>query len=459
MKLPNRSEYAPLKAALPASYRLGNSFSTPSGTISRKHETGPQGGFADVMLFCVCLCLFVASISLPANAQEVIAPPPEVSTTPPASRQIQSGGSPVSALSGITPMLSREGPLAQWGLVSVRPHLLYRLLYGDGIQSSPGQPVTTAIQQFAPGILFGLGTHWTLDYTPTWTLYSSHAFRNTLDHAVSLLGGTSYGDWTFGFSQGYVSSSPTLVETGQQTRQEIYSTGINASYHLGIRTLLDMAVSQNVRSADTFTSSRDWSTSDWLHYQFSPRLDAAIGLSCGYVNVSAGSDMTYTRPQGQITWKATDKISVNVQGGVENRKFHSGGAGDLNSPVYGASVQYQPVETTRLILGATRDVSASYFENQVIKSTGWNAGLEQRLLQEFYLSVGFAQRKARYVATTNGFTAGRDDQNDSFDVRLRTTFLRRGSIAVLYQINHNSSNFSGYGFSSHQIGLEIGYRF
>ena len=56
-------------------------------------------------------------------------------------------------------------------------------------------------------------------------------------------------------------------------------------------------------------------------------------------------------------------------------------------------------------------------------------------------------------------TAGRDDNMYAFTVALRTTLLRRVTVALLFQNSRNSSNNTGYGFSSHQIGLEIGYRF
>ena len=394
-----------------------------------------------------------------ALAQEVIAPPPAVPTAPRGFRQIKSGATEIIAPSETVSAVPEENPWLEQGLTSVRPHLSYRLLRGDGIQSNLGQPATTTIQSIAPGVLFGLGIHWTLDYTPTWTLYSNHTFRDTVDHAASLQGGYSYGDWSLGISQSYISASPTLIETGQQTRQETYSTEINASRRLGIRTRLEVALSQSVRFADAFTSFRDWSASGWLHDQLSSRLDAAVGLSGGYVNVSAGSDMTYARPQGQLTWQATDKLSMKIRGGIETRSFRTGGEGDMNSPAWGASVQYQPVETTTLALEANRDVTTSYFANQIAKGTGWSASLRQRLLQEFYLSVGAAQRKTDYVATEGTVTAGRDDRNYAVTLRLSTTFLRRGSIAVLYQKSHNSSNSSGYGFSSNQFGLEVGYRF
>jgi hypothetical protein len=65
----------------------------------------------------------------------------------------------------------------QLGPITLHPHLDYQLSYGNGLQSSPGQPHNTIANQVSPGILFDLGEHWTLDYTPTLIYYSSSSFQ------------------------------------------------------------------------------------------------------------------------------------------------------------------------------------------------------------------------------------------------------------------------------------------
>jgi hypothetical protein len=404
------------------------------------------------------MCLFAAAISLNAMAQEGVAPAPVATPLPRDLQQAPVGGTPVVSPLEAGPRAYAENPL-QWGALNVRPHLFYRLLYGDGIQSSPGNQLTTTIHAISPGILFEIGDHWTLDYTPTKTFYSNRAFRDTFDNALQLRGATTFEEWVFGLSGSYVSSTQPLVQTGMQTKQEAWSTTANVGYHMGSRMLLDSSVSHSDQSAEAFTSSREWSTSDWLHYQIAPEWDTALGFAAGTVDVSAGSDMTYTRPQAQIGWRATNKLSFNVQGGLENRKFKSGGASDLSTPTYGASLRFQPVETTTLTFGASRTVSASYFTSQVTRSTGWTASLDQRLLEHLHLAVGIGKQKSSYIATDGTVAAGRDDDINNFNVRLSTTILRKVSIAALYQNSHNSSNLAGYAFSSSQVGLEIGWRF
>jgi predicted porin len=298
-----------------------------------------------------------------------------------------------------------------------------------------------------------------LDYTPTWTFYSNKQFRDTLDHSVVLNGGTAYGDWVLGLSQSYVSSDQPLIETGGQTAQETYSTAITASYRFGRAMSVDLAVNQNFTFTENFTNSREWSTMDWLNYQLWPRFDIGIGVGGGYVDVSPGTDMTYEQYQGRVNWRATDKISFQVHGGLEDRQFLDAGTGDLINPLYGATVQYQPFEATTLSLSANRAVSTSPFQNEVTENTDLSGSLNQRLLERFNLSLGAGYHTRKYIVSAAGFPAGRKDEYYSFNARLSTTFLKRGTIAATYQFSNNSSSVAGYGYSSNQFGFEVGYRY
>jgi hypothetical protein len=408
------------------------------------------------ILFC---CL--PGLNHELKAQDVLAPPPEFSTTPPAVQEYQQQNQlQVFTPAGIVPG-APESPF-QWGPLTLRPHALYRFLYGNGIASAPSNHVSTAIQYFSPGILFGYGRHWTLDYTPTWTFYSSKQFRNTLDHSVRLDGGTTYEDWILGLSQSYVLSSAPLVETGTQTDQETYSTALTASYRFNTEMSMDLAVNQNFRSADQFESSREWTTLDWLNYEFWPRLDAGAGVGFGYVNVDTGSDMTYEQLQGRVRWRATDKISFQLHGGAEDRQFRTGGAADLINPVVGGSIQYQPFDTTRLSLNVDRVVAVSLLttnsQSQVTESTDIMGGLNQRLLGKFYLDLAGGYHTTKYVGSSGGST-GRNDNYYTFNARLSCLFLKRGTASVFYQYTDDSSSQQGFSFSSHQTGVEIGYRF
>ncbi len=359
---------------------------------------------------------------------------------------------------GIAPEFEGIAPY-RWGPVNVSPRILYQYLYGDSIHSAPGEPRNTAVHTIAPGVLFSLPPHWILDYAPTWTLYSDRAFRDRVNHVFSLIGQTDYEDWALRFSQFFASTSSPLVETGAQTSQKVSSTAFNATHSVGTRMLLDMNFSLNARFPENLPLSREWATTDWLHYRMAPDWDGAVGIGVGYVDVSESPNMTFERPQLRVAWTPTEKIGFDLAAGMEVRQFNSSGRGDLKNPIVTGSFHYQPVEATTLTIQTGRRVTTSYFAGQVSENTYVNVSLRQRFLQVLFLSANYSHQKSSYVAASADVIAGRDDSYDSVGLRLSTVVLRRASIAALYRYSRNHSNLSDFGFSSHQVGFEVAYRF
>jgi hypothetical protein len=398
-------------------------------------------------------------LSRAAEMQQAIAPPPQSSAaTEPVWQQTGTNAFQVFAPAGTTPVAGLDEPF-RWGPVTAQPHLLYRFFYATGLPLSPGNQQNTMVQEFSPGVLFDIGNHWTLDYTPTLRFYSNRNFKNEFNNSISLNGGTAYEDWTFGLSQSYVSSDSPDVQTGVQTSQEIYATALTASYAFNSKMSLDMGLYQNLQFTEDFQNSRDWSTMEWLNYQFWPRFNAGIGAGVGYVNVDSGPDQTYEQTSGRINWRATDKISFQINAGVEDRQFLSSGAGALLSPTFGASIQYQPFEVTQISLNANRAVTPSYFQGQVSENTSVSCDLNQRLLEKFYLDLNAAYNDTEYVASESAVSANSDNDYYTLNARLSHPFLKRGTLAIFYQYSGNSSTEPGFTYSGSQVGIEIGYKY
>ena len=356
------------------------------------------------------------------------------------------------------PFSSQDQPF-QWGPVVARPHVSYQYLHGSGIQSTPTNQYTTDIHEVSPGITIDLGTHWALDYTPTLRYYSDNHFKDEFNNAVSLTGNNAYQDWVFGLSQSYESSSSPLVETATQTDREIFLTALSASYAINEKMSLDMDLYQNLLFAANFQSFRDWSTMDWFNYQFWPRFNVGIGAGLGYVNVDAGPDQTYEHLSGRINWRATDKLSFQVNAGFEERQFLGGGAGSLFNPTFGAAIQYQPFEANRISLNANRSVSSSYFQDQVTENTSVSCNLNQRLLGKFYLDLSAGYGVTKYVGSTTSTTVDREDDSPNFSARLSRSILKRGTVSVFYTYSKTSSTAPGYSFNSNQVGFSVRYSY
>jgi hypothetical protein len=426
---------------------------TKNSGIRARLETG------SMRLVCGAVLMGLPACLPAAKAQSVLPFPPGYEAAQTSLRQIPIGGTGLVSTNALVPGITESSPF-RCGPVTLRPSIWYQFLAADGIQSRPGRQVDTIIQTVTPGLLFDIGQHWSLNYSPSWTFYSSREFKDTLNHAASLVGRTSYEDWNLGLSQFYTKTSNPQLETGTQAEQENHVTRLDASYAFNSKLSLDMQLNQIFSMAESSTSFRQWSTMEWLNYQFWPRFTAALGAGGGYVDVDTGFNSTFEQVQGRINWLITDKTSVSVHGGFEERQFLDSGADSLLNPVFGASLQYQPFEFTRLSLDADREVSSSAFRNnEVTESTSITAALNQRLLEKLSLSLSGSYYTTRYVSATTATSTGRTDDYYAFNVRLSCPFLKRGTIAVIYQFMDNSSSETAFTYSSSQIGFEVGYRY
>lgn len=420
---------------------------------AKKRNRKKSAGSASLKI----ILLSLIALARESRAQSVLMPPPNVDATPSAIRNFQTNEISYMRLPSEIDSGELE-PFARLGPVNLRPHILYRALYAQGILSAPGQQQNTVIQEMSPGIFFEIGNHWTLDYTPTWRFYSDNHFRNTLDHDVLLTGGTTYEDWVLGLSQHYFLRSTPLIETGSQTDRELFGTTLTGLHRIDDKWSTDLSLEQTITSARYFVGYRKWSTLDWLDYQFLPRLDVGPGVGFGFVDEDAGTDMTYEEVRGRINWRATDKISLQLHAGFENRQFLATDR-NLVSPLFGVAIHYLPVETTYLALHAERMVTPSYFQDQIEEVSTVGIDLDQRLVERLHLGLGVGYGNATYDASVPGVIPHMENNYYHFNARLNCEILRRGSIALTYDYLNNSSDQPGYSFSSNEIGIELGYRF
>lgn len=407
---------------------------------------------------------FGNAYSQPSSASGNSAVPP---AAPLAGTSQLSGAPPLSSL----PPAGANG-LAHWEFIYLFPHINYQVSYGNSLQSSPGQPANTVINEVSPGILIKLGEHWTLDYTPTLRYYSSRQLQDGVDHVVNLTGATVYNDWNFGFSQVYSSTSQPLIETASQLSEEVYSTSLRATHSLGSKFLLDLGLNQNFRYIDegqqlgfnAATATHEWSTMDWVDYKYAPSLDFGIGTGFTYDNVSVGSDMTSEPFQGRIRWSPTSKLTFALSGGAEYRQFLNSDVPNLLSPIFSGSAQYHLFEYTTFSLSASRSVMPSYFADSISENTSITAALRQRLLGRLFLDVSGGYTTTSYQQSSTVMVSNNPANYDvaSFNVRLSTAFLKRASAGLFFQENFvtsgaTSASAAFFNYTTTQYGLSLSY--
>ena len=402
------------------------------------------------------------------GSQSVLMSSPPTSTQPESVTEDQVG----NELNAFIPSYEqRDASLPQplrFGPVTFRPHPFYSFLSASGLQSNTNNSQNSIINTIGAGMTVDLGRHWTLDYTPTLRFYSNHDFRDSVDHAASLTGGTRYEDWVFGFSQSFSQSDSTVAETASQTSQQNFNTELSASHMLNEHVFVDLGLSQAFNFAEQYQDSRQWSTMDWLNYQQSKRLIFGLGAGLGYTKVHANQsgsnqppDQVYEQLQARVQWRATDQLSFSVNAGFDERQHLAAGYDSQLNPVFGASIEYAPFEHTQISLNASRSVSTSdlYILAQQMEGTTVSVNLNQRLLEKFYVNTSLGYTRTDFTVALGSLSDIRNDNVYSFTARLGRSFLTRGNVALTYQYSDNQSNKGGYSYRSNQVGVEVGFAY
>lgn len=372
------------------------------------------------------------------------------------------------------------GPV-QLGPVDFHPHLLYRFIYGDGIPVSPTNHLTTAIQEISPGLLLNVGSHWTLDYTPTLRLYSNPKFTDGTDENALLNGTTHYEDWTFGLSQAYIYTTEPQGETEALTQQASYATILTASRQLGSHLTAQWSVNQTITSTSenlgpTTGISQDvhsWVLSSGLNYQTEYKLGFGINGSAGYDLISPGADIQFEQVQGTLNWQLAKKLSVVASAGMEVSQLMGA---QLVDPTFSAAINYQPFEHTSASLVASRTVAPALFQDDVTVTTSISATFRQRFFQQFNFEVNGGYSSIPYVgfATVSellhpnqigspvvlaSVQQNRTDNYRFARVSVGSTFRQRGTVSIFYSYYDDASSLSAFNLSSKQVGIEIGWHY
>jgi hypothetical protein len=338
-------------------------------------------------------------------------------------------------------------PLAEWGPIGVYPHMLYRVTYGDGMQAQPGVNSTTFVNTVSPGVFFKLGSHWSLDYTPSLAFYSNPIFRDTTDQKVVLNGGTIYRDWTMYLSQSYIDTTQPLVETGTQVEQQAYATAFNAAWQMGSKTTLQLGLNQNFRFTEALNNIHEWTTADWYSYQFEPQLSAALGATFGYDKMSLGSDMPFEQALGRVIFQPGTKLRLMVIGGVEDRQFVKPSAPSEVTPIFQALGMYQIGEGTLLTISAQRTVVPSLLANQVNDITVTSVTLRQKIIGSAYGEVSGGYTDESY---TDIVPEIRSDSRAYGRISLTTVIHTRLTASIFYMYSDNSSSQSNFKYAGNR---------
>jgi hypothetical protein len=222
-------------------------------------------------------------------------------------------------------------------------------------------------------------------------------------------------------------------------------------------------LSQNIEETQSFNEYTTWSSMNWAHYKWTDTVLIGVGAGGGYTVQDFGSDMTFQQLQGRIAWNPTEKLGFSLNGGMEFRQFVDSEFDAQVNPIGGASVSYTPWEPTTFSLSARHSVGSSVVRAQTTKRSTVSAGVRQRFLERFHVSLYGSYRHKEYTglhtATVISEEATRSDDSVSFSANLGFRVFTKGDVSIFYQGSRNDSSFDNFTFTSNQYGAQISYHF
>jgi hypothetical protein len=371
----------------------------------------------------------------------------------------QSGQQTLRATQAI-PKSDVRTPLT-WGPVTFYPEVIYRYSQVDGLLSEPGHPTNTNIHFYVANILAALGTHWTINYSPSYSVYSNPDFTDAFDHNAELIGQTNHENWGLVFTQGFMRSSQPMVETAQQTQEDIYTTTFNIAYLLSSRLTLDTEISQKLRYAIDYNDIKEWSVFEWLRNQATPQVETALGAGASYTEIYRGPDMAALQAMGKISWHTGKKLDLQLQAGFDHQQFNSSNSAATTNPIYDGTISYRPFEHTVITALAGQAITIAHFATESYKSTQWSLSIGQRVLRfiDLTASTGYRTSTYRPVLSEDETLITREDGSRWYDFRLDAAIIQGLRISLFYHRIDATSSDTSYGFNSKQQGVEISFRY
>jgi len=377
--------------------------------------------------------------------------------------------------------------------VDVRPHASYSLVYDDNIfldnkdknvvgRGNAGRD-HDFIHIFTPGLRVNAGdvglrqsAYFDANYQIAISRFMDNVGANAHDQSAAVELGGKLNRLSVAAKQTLVTQSDADVANlaaNGRVRRKTWVTGINTDYEISEKTSASLNFAQTIGDySGAFSDTADRSGSLWLDYQFLPKVKAGVGATVGYLQVDGDAvnhnpNSAYYQGRVRLAWQATEKVTINANGGYEYRNIQDLAASDPSMFVFGLDATWKAADRTAVRLGATR----GRFGNNALGSalnqqTAFTASLRQGLSDSLSLTLEGGYSMNEYELTTRNAPASvagsiRDDSFIFVKPSLGYRFAERAQASVYYQYRRNDSTAlaNANDFYNNQLGFELSYRF
>jgi len=400
----------------------------------------------------------------------------------------------MAALAGATTVVAQQtSPLFQIGSVDVRPHASYSLVYDDNIfldnkdknvagRGNAGRD-HDFIHIFTPGLRVNAGdvgqrqsAYFDASYNIAISRFTHNSGADAHDQNASVELGGKLNRLSLAAKQTLTTQSDADVANlaaNGRVRRKTWITNVDTDYEISEKTSASLDLAQTIGDySGAFSDTADRSASLWLDYQFLPKVKAGVGGTVGYLQVDGNAvnhnpNSAYYQGKLRLAWQATEKVTINANGGYEYRNIQDLAVSDPSMFVFGLDATWKAAERTSVRLGATRGrIGNNALGSALNQQTAFTASLRQGLADNLSLNLEGGYSMAEYELTTRNAPAGvaagiRDDSYVFVKPSLAYRFAERAQATVYYQYRRNDSTAvaNANDFYNNQLGIELSYRF
>lgn len=338
--------------------------------------------------------------------------------------------------------------------------------YEDNINLSATNPEKDLVMRLTPTIAYvrggadnAEGGYVRVAYRPTGVLYTDHHDSSRIDQDVTWDAGLRGKKLAIAYGGRAQQLGDATADAGRMNDRTVIEQVVRTAWTPREKLSLEVAAGQ--ASSDyqdrQLADSRGSYGEVALRYAYSPKTRIGIIYRAGTFEVDGAGDQDIQRGTVRLEWKPREKLSFDVEAGVEHRKFD---AGSSTSPVVEAKAVWQPREGTRVFLGGYRRTEASaFYPGQNYDLTGISAGVEQRIGRKWTGRLEGGLEDANYTRVSGTGAANRKDQIIFIRPSLRYQMTDDLGVEWFYRYEHNDSNQNGFGYENNSVGVQLGYKF
>lgn len=348
---------------------------------------------------------------------------------------------------------------------AILPHFAAANYYDDNISLSDTNRQSALVFALEPGMAFGLGdfraeqsNFLIADYTGRWASYLNHQSADAYEQFATVRAQLALARWKFNTNFRFLDLNDVDIDSGTRTWRLIYETAQVATYELSEKDFLELQGENVIRDYQTGPGSVEWQGRGLYNYRLDPKLTLGGGFAVGTLDVEDSERQNYEQGLLRALYEATEKCSVQIQGGLELRQLGSGE--DKLTPVMELNAEYRPQSATTIDLtGYCRNLSSSVSGDLDYTATGVGLSVAHEFGFSWLAILKGGYENNSYFYADIRAASPREDNFIYVNPTIQFRFNDHAKIELFYNFRKNESDNQDRAFTDNQIGIRASFSY